>query len=140
MLLMDSEGDPPCELAPRLLAWAQAARPDADIFCVLAHPMFGVWFAACAVSLAGYNGLPAELTTPESPEGRGLGKGWLQKQLPRKYREPIDQRKFVSKMDIGMCRANAPSFDKLCRELERRLPAPPPGNAGAESPEQGGGQ
>jgi hypothetical protein len=138
VLLMDSEGDCPAELAPKLLGWAQKARSDADIICVLAHPMFETWFAACASSLAGYNGLPADLATPSDPEGHGLGKGWLKKRLGRKYQEPIDQPKFASKMDIPMCRANAPSFEKLCKELARRLPAAPPADAGGENPEQDG--
>ena len=122
LLLMDSEGDCPAELAPKLLGWAKQARSDADIICVLAHPMFETWFAACASLLAGYNDLPADLTTPANPEEQGLGKGWLKKHLPRKYQEPIDQPKFVSKMDIPMCRANSPSFEKLCKELFQRLP------------------
>jgi Domain of unknown function (DUF4276) len=139
LLLMDSEGDCPAQLAPKLLGWARKAREDADIICVLAHHMFETWFAACASSLAGHNDLPADLTTPDDPEGHGLGKGWLRKQLPRKYQEPTDQPKFVSKMNVALCRANSPSFDKLCRELAQRLPAPPASEAGGEGPEQGGG-
>jgi hypothetical protein len=122
LLLMDSEGDCPADLAPQLLGWAQQARADADIICVLAHLMFETWFAACASSLAGYNDLPTDLATPANPEEQSLGKGWLKKHLARKYQEPIDQPKFVSKMDIPMCRAHSPSFDKLCRELALRLP------------------
>src|SRR5262245_42823751 len=124
LLLLDSEKECPATLAPRLLEWAREARSDADIACVLAHPMFETWFAACASSLAGHNDLPADLTTLPDPEGQGLGKGWLKKLLPRKYVEPVDQPRFVSKMDLAMCRANSPSFDKLCRELARRLPPP----------------
>ncbi len=126
LLLMDSEGKCPKPLAPQLVQWAKAARADADIACVLPHHMFETWFAAAATSLAGVNGLPADLTTPPDPEGAGLGKGWLRKQLPRKYKEPLDQPRFAARMDLLMCRQNSPSFDKLCRELEARLPPRPP--------------
>lgn len=132
LLLMDSEGQCPAQLAPKLLGWAKQARSDADIICVLAHPMFETWFAACASSLAGYNDLPADLATPANPEAQGLGKGWLKKHLARKYQEPIDQPKFVSKMDIPTCRANSPSFEKLCKELALRLP--PPETSAAPAP------
>jgi hypothetical protein len=137
LLLMDSEGDCPGKLAPQLLGWARKARSDADIACVLPHPMFETWFAACATSLAGHNGLPADLTTPADPEGHGLGKGWLKKKLGRKYQEPVDQPIFVSKMDLPMCRANSPSFDKLCRELAQRLTPPPASDEANETPEEG---
>ncbi len=122
LILIDSEGKPPCQLAPVLLQWAQQARADADLACVLPHPMFETWFAAAAASLAGYNGLPADLATPANPEDNGLGKGWLKKHLPRKYLERIDQPRFVSRMDFAQGREHSQSFDKLCRELERRVP------------------
>jgi hypothetical protein len=136
LLLMDSEGDCPAELGPKVLGWAKAARSDADVACVVAHHMFETWFAACASSLAGYNGLPTDLTTPPEPEANGLGKGWLRKQLSRKYQEPIDQPKFASKMDIAMCRENSPSFAKLWRELARRALATPAVEGVGPSPSQ----
>jgi hypothetical protein len=138
LLLMDSEGDCPAELAPNLQEWARQTRSDADVFCVLPHPMFETWFAACASSLAGHNGLPTDLATPADPEGQNLGKGWLKRHLPRKYQEPIDQPKFVSQMDLMMCREHSPSFDKLWRELSRRLPAQPASEAAGENTDEGG--
>ncbi len=122
LILIDSEGTPPCALAPQLLQWAREARADADVACVLPHPMFETWFAAAASSLAGVNGLPADLTGPADPEGEGRGKGWLKNQLRRKYSETVDQPRFAARMGLDLCRKNSPSFDKLCRELEKRLP------------------
>jgi hypothetical protein len=128
LILIDAErGGCPKDLAPRLLRWAKEARSDADIACVLLNPMFETWFVAAASSLAGFNDLPADLTTPDDPEGNRYGKGWIKKHLSgkRKYSETIDQPRFAAKMDLALCRQNSPSFDKLCRELARRLPAPP---------------
>jgi Domain of unknown function (DUF4276) len=132
IILIDSEGKPPCQLAPQLLQWATEARSDADIACILPHHMFETWFAAAAASLAGQNDLPADLVAPVEPEKNGLGKGWLKKQLPRKYIETIDQAHFVGRMDLQQCRQNSPSFDKLCRELEKRLP--PHSDSTSETP------
>jgi hypothetical protein len=125
LILIDSEGKCPAELAPQLLRWANEARADADIACVLPNPMYETWFAAAASSLAGVNGLPADLTPPEDPEGHKLGKSWVKKQLRRKYSEPVDQPRFTAIMDLALCCKNSPSFEKLYRELKRRLPTAP---------------
>lgn len=122
LILIDAEEKCPKDLAPRLLTWAREARSDADIACVLPNPMFETWFAAAASSLGGVNDLPADLEVPQDPEGKRLGKGWIKKHLPRKYSATVDQPRFAAKMDLAVCRANSPSFDKLCRELNSRLP------------------
>ncbi len=125
LILIDSEGECPGKLAPQLLTWERAARSDADIACVMPHPMFETWIVAAASSIAGVNGLPKPLQTPQDPEGHGLGKGWLKKQLPRKYSETIDQPRFVAKIDLALSGRNSPSFEKLCRELRQRLAIAP---------------
>lgn len=121
LLLIDSEETPPCTLAPQLLRWAKESRSDADIACVLPNPMFETWFVASAASLAGINGLPDDLIAPTNPEESRLGKNWLKNHLSRKYSETIDQPRFVDKLDLTLCSKNSPSFDKLCRELKKRL-------------------
>jgi hypothetical protein len=124
LIVIDAERLCPKEIAPRLIRWAKEARSDADIACVLPNPMFETWFVAAAASLAGVNDLPPDLTEPDDPEGNRLGKPWLKRQLPknRKYSETIDQPRFAAKMDLVRCRERSASFDKLCRELELRLP------------------
>jgi hypothetical protein len=128
LVLIDAEDRCPRDLAPQLMRWAREARSDADVACVLPCPMFETWLVAAAASLAGgKNGLPADVVTPENPEANRLGKRWIKKQLPR-YKETVDQPRFVARMDLALCRRNSPSFDKLCRELTLRLPQPmPPG-------------
>lgn len=121
LIMIDSEGACPATVAPELLAWANEFRLDTEFACVMPHPMFETWFAAAAASLAGVNDLPADLKPPADPEGNGLGKGWLKKNLKRKYKETVDQPRFTSRMRLEECRANSPSFDKLCRELRQRL-------------------
>jgi predicted ATPase len=38
-----------------------------------------------------------------------------------KYSETIDQPAMTADMDLSLCRRRSPSFDKLCRELEKRF-------------------
>jgi hypothetical protein len=126
LILLDAEGDPPCQLAPRLVETAQRARPDAVIGCVLAGRMLENWIAAGASTLAGVNGLPDPLQPPKTPEECN-GAAWLEEQLrsrnrARKYAKTVDAAVFVRAMNLQECRSRSPSFDKLCRELTLRLP------------------
>lgn len=126
LLLIDAEEDCPASLGPKLLARARSARSDADISCVLARRELENWFKAAAASLAGVSGLPDDLSVPANPE-EGSGDTWLTRQMQRKnrqrkYTKPADAVELARRMDLQQCRDNAPSFDKLCRELEARLP------------------
>jgi hypothetical protein len=126
LLLLDAERDPPCQLGPSLLETARRARPDADIACVLAKRMLENWIVAGASTLGGVNGLPDPLLPPDRVE-ECSGAAWLEGQLrsknrARKYKKTVDAEAFVRAMNLPECRANSPSFDKLCRELEARLP------------------
>jgi hypothetical protein len=130
LIMIDTEGHPencPRTRAPELLAWARAERSDAatEIACVLPNVMFETWFAAAAVSLRGKNGLPSDLPKPVDPEGEGLGKGWVRKHLPLKYKKTADQARFVGHISLAECRESSRSFRKLVKELEQRLPAAP---------------
>jgi hypothetical protein len=140
LVLLDAEGDLPCQLAPRLLGVVRAALPaGAPVACVLPRRMLENWIVAGASTLAGVNGLPDALPAGEQFEDRS-GAGWLEEQLrsrdrTRKYKKTVDAEAFVRAMNLHECRANAPSFDKLCRELEALLPqqpdAPAPGDESA---------
>jgi hypothetical protein len=129
LLLLDAEGDCPKDLVPRLLAIARQVRRDADISCVLAKRMLENWVVAGASTLAGVNGLPDTLPARDQFEERS-GAAWLEAQLrsrnqARKYKKTADAEAFVRVMALQECRDNSPSFDKLCRELEARLPRQP---------------
>jgi len=128
LLLLDAEGDCPKELAPALLQAARQAQGNADIACVLAKHMLENWIVGGASTLAGVNGLPDPL--PERSQFEECsGAAWLEAQLrkknkARKYKKTADAEIFVRFMNVAECRANCPSFDKLCRELAARLPGP----------------
>jgi hypothetical protein len=139
LLLLDAEKDCPAELASRLLEAAIRIRSDASIACVMPKRMLENWIVAGASTLAGINGLPDPLPPRDKFEDRS-GAGWLEAQLrskskARKYKKPDDAEVFVRAMDLQECRGNAPSFDKLCRELEARLQPPePPGPTDEAAP------
>ncbi|MEE9293948.1 MAG: DUF4276 family protein [Phycisphaerae bacterium] len=122
LVLVDADKDPPCRLGPCLLQYAKDARSDADVCCVVANVEYETWFVAGAESLADYLNLPSPQDIPLSPEELGVGKSWVEKYFRgTRYSETIDQPRMTAKLDLEQCRSRSPSFDKLCRELEKRL-------------------
>lgn len=147
LILLDAEDGCPATLTPRLLGTARKAVPaDVAVSCVLAKRMLENWIVAGASPLAGVNGLPDPLPPRDRFEDRS-GAAWLEEQIrsqnrARKYRKKEDSPAFVRAMALQECRDNAPSFDKLCRELEARRQPPPaqpgPTEDAAPPPEEGG--
>lgn len=141
LVMIDTEGEEcPKTIVAERVACAKEVRSDAatEIACVMPNPMFETWFAAAALSLRGKNGLPNDLPKPADPEGDSLGKAWVKKHLPSKYKETIDQPRFVGHMNLAECRDSSRSFRKLVKELAQRLPAqPPPAEALPPAVEQG---
>jgi hypothetical protein len=122
LILIDADKDAPCILGPELLQIAQNARKDKTIACVTANTEYETWFVAAAESLVQYLDLNQDRQLPEDPEADRLGKGWIEKRFKGvKYSETVDQPKPTARFDLRMCRDRSPSFDKLCRDLERLL-------------------
>lgn len=124
LILLDADEDLPCKLAPQILEWAQRVHPKADIACVLANVEYETWFVAAAESLQEYLDLRQDEVIPANPERLRLGKAWIERHFRGvRYSETQDQPSMTARMDLSVCRRGAPSFDKLCREFERRLRA-----------------
>jgi hypothetical protein len=122
LILLDAHSDLPCVLGPHLLARARKLRADADISCVIANLEYETWFVAAAESLRDFLNLTGSSIISDDPERARQGKGWIQKNFRGpKYSETIDQPAMTQAMDLHLCRQRSPSFDKLCRELARRL-------------------
>jgi len=127
LILLDAEQDCPATLAPRLVKTAvESLAPGAVISCVLAKQMLENWIVGGACSLASINGLPNAIPLRTDVENL-RGSSWLERQLrlvdrTRSYRKTIDAKEFVQRLDLHECRTNCPSFDKLCRELQARVP------------------
>jgi hypothetical protein len=122
LLLLDSDGEPPCVLGPTLVEKVREIRPDLAKYVVIAHREYEAWFLAAARSLRGQRGLRPDLEPPPQPEAVHDAKGWLTRNMQqgRRYREPLDQPALSAKFDLAAARA-AKSFDKLYREVETLL-------------------
>jgi hypothetical protein len=122
LILIDADEKCPGRLGPELLGFARETHSAVDIACVLAIVGYETWFAAAAESLTKYLELPAGFLASDSPEESRHGKAWVRRYFRgTKYSETRDQPRLTGAMDLALCRRRSPSFDKLCRELERRL-------------------
>lgn len=121
LVLLDADDDLPCVLGPQLLERASGARADRPASVVLAKREFEAWFLAAAPSLRGVRGLAADLEAPADPEQPRDCKGWLTARRTDRhsYKPTADQAALAEVFDLKMARANAPSFDKLWRDVER---------------------
>lgn len=121
LVLIDADKDPACTLGPQLLTIAREVDDRQDVSCVLAVVEYETWFVAAAESLGAYLDLKGA-TALADPEHDRLGKGWVASRFKGvKYSETQDQPAMTRSMNLGMCRARSPSFDKLCREFEKRI-------------------
>lgn len=125
LVLLDADEDAPCLLGPQLLQAARESRSDVDVACVVANVEYETWFVAAAESLSpDYLDLAGTIV-PAEPERARSAKAWIRRRFRgTRYSETQDQPKMTAKMNLGLCRRRSPSFDKLCRELERRLSPP----------------
>lgn len=123
LILLDADDDCPARLGPELQSRAAAARPDKRVAVVLANREYEAWFLAAAPSLAGHRGLADDLAAPADPEKPRGCKEWLSDRRTdgKSYRPTVDQAALTAVFDLALARSNAPSFDKLCREVERLL-------------------
>jgi Domain of unknown function (DUF4276) len=124
LLLLDADDDPACELGPRLLSSVQSERAHVDIACVIAVVEYETWLVAGAETLGAYmlEGFTAAI--PADPEAQRAGKGWIEQFIAApKYSETVDQVRLTASFSIATARRRARSFDKFCRELEKRCTA-----------------
>lgn len=121
LVLIDSDKECPAQHGPALLERAnlRCGHLNMPISVVLAHCEYEAWFLAAASSLAGVGTVRADLQNHPTPENKRDAKGWLSEQMTDRYSPTQHQTAFTTKFDLQMARDNAPSFDKLCRDLKR---------------------
>lgn len=119
LILIDADGRCAAQFGPELKQRAREHASHLEIASVVAVDEFETWFVASAESLTSYlNVNPSEI--PESPEESRSKTKWIEDRFRGvRYNKPADQPKFCAVMDLNLCRSRAPSFDKLCREIER---------------------
>lgn len=122
LILIDAEGACAAKAGPIMKQRATEIASHLDITCVMAVDEYETWFVAAAESLGKY--FDFELANfPDNPEKSLTKKKWIERIRNGTYKETVDQPKFSSEMDLKLCRSRAPSFDKLCREIERMAKA-----------------
>lgn len=121
LLLLDADDDAGCVLGPEMLAIIQSERAHLDAACVIAVVEYETWLVAGGDTLGDYLTGNFAAAIPQNPEASGAGKGWIQRFFSgAKYSETVDQVRLTAKFDIAKARSRAKSFDKFCRELEKR--------------------
>ncbi len=120
LVICDSDDDCAKVLAQQMNTVALKAAFEHEVSIVLAVQEFETWFVGAAESLGRF--LELKNPPPEKPEESGSKKRWVEDRFKgAKYSETIDQAKMAAAMDLTLCRKRCPSFDKLCREIERVL-------------------
>ena len=120
LILFDADEDLPCVLAPVLVDTLRRQRSHLDIAVVLANIEFETWFAAAAESLNEFFDLKV-VAPAADPEAARQRKATVVRWMRGEYSETVDQVRLTHAMDLRLCRSRSKSFDKLCRELEKRL-------------------
>ena len=121
LILIDSEGECPRFLGPKLRTIASQVDPRADVACVVAHVMYETWFVASSEHLGAFLDLrPGD--PPAEPEKTGSGASWIADRIKAaKYNKRIHVPRMTAAMNLKVCQARSPSFAKLCRELKKRM-------------------
>lgn len=122
LILLDSNGDCPKELAGALRRRAELARSDRRIRVVLAKMEYEAWFVASADSLVGHCDIDPSTTAVDHAESIRNAKGWLSRRMSgrRRYNPKIDQPTLTRVFDLDAART-ASSFDKLWRDVHALL-------------------
>jgi len=118
----DPSAAPACVLGPQALNWSKTKFAHIDIACVVANLEYETWFAACPESLSKYITLKPNEPVPVDPEAQRCGKKWVGQRFKGvKYSATQDQPAMTEAMDLEVARQRSPSFDKLRRDLLKRL-------------------
>lgn len=118
LLLFDADDDLPCVLAGKV-SGSISDHWDGTLFsCVIASKEFETWFVASADQMTD-EFLDVDSAMAESAESDGRGKRWVERHSLGSYSETADMPRMAMGMDLALVRSRSPSFDKLCREMEK---------------------
>jgi len=118
LLLFDADSGLPCVLAKKITESIQDHHDEILLSCVIANKEFETWFVASS------DQMPEEFSTADtqtaaSAEPENRGKAWVEQNALRSYSETADMPRLSKKINLSLVRDRCPSFDKLCREMEK---------------------
>jgi len=111
LVVLDGEGDPVCQLGPRLLRRAKTVTPLHVCIC-LAEQKFEDWIYASAETL--------ELGLQYDSNKQGSG-SIVQALRPSTYAKPTWQPRLTARMDVKLAESRSISLTRLSVEFERLL-------------------
>jgi hypothetical protein len=124
LLLIDSDGECPAEVGPRLAGYLKEEAGDCEVIVAIAHLEYETWLAGSAGTMTDLLDLSARERLPARPEEERVGKKWIETRFREgRYSEAVDQARLTARLDVAGCRARCPSFDRLCRRLAEVLGA-----------------
>lgn len=120
LVLIDADDDCPAKVGPELFRRCKKIT-SLPVIVVLANREFEAWFLGAKESLRGFCGIEATAIAPPSAERiRGAKEALTQNMKGgRRYLAVDDQLSFVERMDLSLARQRCPSFQRLCKEIER---------------------
>ncbi|MEQ8964657.1 MAG: DUF4276 family protein [Azospirillaceae bacterium] len=122
LVLMDADDACPAATAPAVLS--RISRHDVACSVVFANREFESWFLVAARSLRSDKRVRSDAEPPSDPESIRGAKEALGRMVMVSgavYRPAVDQPALTARMDLAEAR-QAPSFDKLCRDIESFAP------------------
>jgi hypothetical protein len=124
LVLIDSEGDCPVDIARDFSRRIEAMGILFPVVIVIAHRMYEAWLLASIATISGHLDLPAGLHPPPDVEAVRDPKAWIDRQFPsgRAYKETQDQDAMTHLMDFALV-LNARSFRRLLHAIEEALEA-----------------
>lgn len=133
LVLLDSDGECPAELGPRLHEWAAAAAVPCEV--VIAHREYEAWLLAAVESLRGHGGIREDAEPYPDPEHpRGAKAKIVERMLDgRSYLAKADQAALSAKFSLSDAYLRSRSFRKfttavgsLVRAMGREIAEWPP--------------
>lgn len=124
LVLLDSEGDCPVNIARDLSSRIRAMGILFPVVIVIAHYMYEAWLLASISTISGRLDLPSGLHPPPDVEAVRNPKAWIDRQFPsgRAYKETQDQEAMTHLMDITSA-SSSRSFRRLLHAIEQALEA-----------------
>lgn len=119
LVLLDSEGDPVCELGPELLQRAVQVTQKPVAVC-LADPKYEAWIVASAETME----LP-DLQFDPNRDPNTI----VKQAVPAKYVKPTWQPRLTARMDLQLARNRSNSLDRMIdrfSDLASLIPDEPP--------------
>ncbi len=123
LIVLDADDDCPATLGPDMRQRAEAVVGDIPVRVVIANHEYEAWLLAGFAGLRGRRRISADSEYADDPESETSPKAVLKDLNASTYAPPVDQPAMTALFDMDQARIDAPSFDKLWRDVSDLLGA-----------------